>query len=165
VVIWCDTNYEADELIGMVDGCVEVRGTHSEAQKEQWLAAFANGEIQRLITKPSVAGFGMNWQHCNREIFAGLSYSFESYYQAVRRCWRFGQSRPVTVDIVLADSESALQSAVFNKEADHQLMQSGMAEAMRSATMKEIGIDKGKAIYVSQVDANIPSFLRGIQCV
>lgn len=166
VVIWCDTNYEADELLRLVDGCIEVRGSHSESQKEEWLTRFSNGESKRLITKPSVAGFGMNWQHCSHQVFAGLSYSFESYYQAVRRCWRFGQKRPVSVDIVLADSESALQSAVANKESDHKLMQTEMAKAMRSATMREIGLDKGKAVYVTGMDAAIPSFLKGsTQCV
>ena len=145
VVVWCDTNYEADALLERVSDCIEIRGNHTESQKEQKLNAFANGECQRLITKPSVAGFGMNWQHCNHQVFAGLSYSFEAYYQAVRRCWRFGQQRPVKVDIVIAESESALQSAVASKESDHRLMQTEMAEAMRSATHREVGIDKGKS--------------------
>ena len=165
VVIWCDTNYEADELLKQIEGCIEVRGSHSESQKEQWLSAFSGGESKRLITKPSVAGFGMNWQHCNHQVFAGLSYSFESYYQAVRRCWRFGQQRPVKVDIVLADSESALQSAVASKESDHRLMQTEMSKAMRSATMREIGLDRGKTAYSVGIEMQVPSFMKGVQCV
>jgi len=160
VVIWCDTNYESDSLLEKISDCIEVRGSHTENQKEQSLNAFSSGDCNRLITKPSVAGFGMNWQHCSHQVFAGLSYSFEAYYQAVRRCWRFGQSSSVDVDIVMADSESALQSAIATKEADHKLMQSGMAKAMRSATRREIGIDKGKAKYITVTTAVMPSFIR-----
>jgi len=164
VVIWCDTNYESDALMERLPDAVEIRGTHSEKAKETMLSAFADSEAKTLITKPSVAGFGMNWQHCNHQVFAGLSYSFEAYYQAVRRCWRFGQKRPVTVDIVLAESESALQSAVANKESDHRLMQAEMANAMKSATMKEIGLDKGKAVYEVGESINLPSFLGEVTC-
>ena len=126
-----------------------------------FIGMIESGEARCLITKPTVAGFGLNWQHCDHQVFAGLSYSFEQYYQAVRRCWRFGQRNPVNVDIVLADSESGIQSVIANKETDHQLMQSGMAEAMRDATMKEIGLDKGKVIYTPSVQLNVPSFLGG----
>jgi len=164
VVIWCDTNYESDALMERMPEAIEIRGTHSEKAKETMLSAFADSEAKTLITKPSVAGFGMNWQHCNHQVFAGLSYSFEAYYQAVRRCWRFGQKRPVTVDIVLAESESALQSAVANKESDHRLMQAEMANAMKSATMKEIGLDKGKAVYEVGESINLPSFLGEVTC-
>ena len=164
VVIWCDTNYESDALMERMPEAIEIRGTHSEKAKENMLSAFADGEAKTLITKPSVAGFGMNWQHCNHQVFAGLSYSFEAYFQAVRRCWRFGQKRPVTVDIVLAESESALQSAVANKESDHRLMQAEMANAMKSATMKEIGLDKGKAVYQVGESINLPSFLGEVTC-
>lgn len=160
-VIWCDTNYEADELLRVVDDCIEVRGNHSEQQKEELLRAFSEGDVNRLITKPSVAGFGMNWQHCSHQVFAGLSYSFESYYQAVRRCWRFGQTMPVNVDIVLAETESALQSAVAQKESDHRLMQTEMATAMRDATLAEIGIDTGKTTYMAGESFALPSFIGG----
>jgi hypothetical protein len=159
VIIWCDTNYEADALLDRLSNCSEIRGCHKESYKESLLNDFSSGNIQKLITKPSVAGFGMNWQHCNRQVFAGLSYSFESYYQAVRRCWRFGQTSDVYVDIVLANTESSLHSAVASKEADHRLMRSEMAEAMRSVSRRNIGIDKGKARYKPAINASIPSFL------
>lgn len=164
VVIWCDTNYEADALKSSMASCIEVRGSHSEREKEEAFEAFLNGECRKLITKPSVAGFGMNWQHCAHQVFAGLSYSFESYYQAVRRCWRFGQQRAVQVDIVQADSESAIQSAIASKEADHQLMQAEMANAMRAATWREIGLDRGKAIYEPFKTVEAPVFMRGVTC-
>ena len=159
VVIWCDTNYEADSLLEKINDCIEIRGSHKESMKEDLLQRFSSGEAKRLITKPSVAGFGMNWQHCNHQVFAGLSYSFESYYQAVRRCWRFGQDKAVDVDIVLAETESALQSAVASKESDHRLMRSEMAEAMKTASRREIGIDTGKARYVTGLELKLPSFI------
>ncbi len=159
VVIWCDTNYEADSLLKKIDDCIEIRGSHKESAKEALLERFSSGDSKRLITKPSVAGFGMNWQHCNHQVFAGLSYSFESYYQAVRRCWRFGQERSVDVDIVLAETESALHSAVASKESDHRLMRSEMAEAMKTASRREVGIDTGKARYVTGLQVELPSFI------
>jgi len=130
-IVWCDTNYESDVLRERLPHAVEIRGNDSEKHKEEKLTSFSNGETRIIITKPSISGFGMNWQHCNHQIFAGLSYSFEAYYQAVRRSWRFGQKKPVYVDIVLADSESGIQSAISRKENDFELMRSGMAEAMR----------------------------------
>jgi superfamily II DNA or RNA helicase len=159
-VIWCDTNYEADALRERVVDCVEVRGSDKESAREERFAAFLSGESKRIITKPEIAGLGLNWQHCNHQVFAGLSYSFEQYYQAVRRCWRFGQQRAVTVDIVLADSDSAIESAIARKEADHQLMQSGMAEAMREATLAELGIEREREIYVPTKAIELPAFLR-----
>ncbi len=130
-ILWCDTNYESDVLRDRLPHAVEIRGNDSEKHKEKKLESFANGETRIIITKPSISGFGMNWQHCNHQIFAGLSYSFEAYYQAVRRSWRFGQSKPVYIDIVLADSESGIQSAISRKETDFSLMRSGMAAAMK----------------------------------
>lgn len=159
-VIWCDTNYEADALRERVRDCVEVRGSDKERVREDRFGAFLSGDVKRIITKPEIAGLGLNWQHCNHQVFAGLSYSFEQYYQAVRRCWRFGQQRSVTVDIVLADSDSAIESAIARKEADHQLMQSGMAIAMREATLAELGIDRQREIYTPQKLIKVPPFLR-----
>ena len=159
VVIWCDTNYESDALMERIPDAVEIRGTHSEAAKEERLNAFSSGECKRLITKPSVAGFGMNWQHCNHQVFAGLSYSFESYYQAVRRCWRFGQHRPVNVDVIVAESESALSAAVASKESDHRLMQTEMADAMKSAMQRAIAADAGKMTYETSQPLQSPSFI------
>jgi superfamily II DNA or RNA helicase len=159
-IVWCDTNYEADSLLQKLPNSVEIRGTDSEKKKEQVFLDFAAGKIKTLITKPSVAGFGMNWQHCNRQIFAGLSYSFESYYQAVRRCWRFGQDKPVTVDIILSDSESAIESAIATKESDHFLMQSGMADAMRQANLKDFGGDLSLVKHSESVEIELPNFLK-----
>jgi len=136
-----------------------VRGSESIEAKERKLTSFSDGESRVLISKPRIAGHGMNWQHCNRIIFAGIGFSFESYYQAVRRCWRFGQARKVIVDIVTADTESAITSALARKEMDHCMMQSGMADAMRSATLKELGIELSRDEYVPVKKIKLPKWL------
>jgi hypothetical protein len=102
--IWCNTNYEADALNEEIQGAVEIRGSDSVAVKERGLDGFSDGRIRVLVSKPSIAGFGMNWQHCARVAFVGLTYSYEQFYQALRRSWRFGQTRPVDVHVVIAES-------------------------------------------------------------
>lgn len=114
-----------------------------------------------LITKPSIFGFGVNLQHCDTQIFAGLSYSFEAYYQAVRRSWRFGQKKPVKIHIVIADSDSAIESAVARKESDHAVMQSGMAQAMSCSNGIEWNGDMLKQRYRPSVSIQVPSFIEG----
>lgn len=125
-LVWCNTNYEADEIAGKVFGAVECRGSDNVAQKERALLGFSGGQIKTLITKPSIAGFGMNWQHCANMAFIGLSYSYEDYYQAIRRCWRFGQQREVNVYIACAESETAILDTIKKKEAQHMEMKSEM---------------------------------------
>ncbi len=98
-VAWCHLNDESRLLTRMIDGAVEVSGSDSPDEKEAKLTAFSRGEIRVLVTKPSIGAWGLNWQHCNRMTFFP-SHSYEQYYQAVRRCWRFGQQRPVTVDLI-----------------------------------------------------------------
>lgn len=130
-IIWCDTDYEADALGAAIDGAVEVRGSMRIEEKEERLTAFSTGRARRLITKPSVAGYGLNWQHCARVAFAGLSYSYESFYQAVRRCWRFGQQRPVEVHVAMAETEMGIWQAVSRKQDEHTAMKVEMTAAMQ----------------------------------
>ena len=101
-LIWCHLNPEGDLLERLIRDCVQVSGADTDEAKEEKLMAFANGQARVLVTKPKVAGFGLNFQHCAHETFFP-SHSYEQYYQAVRRCWRFGQARPVTVDIVTTE--------------------------------------------------------------
>lgn len=159
-VVWCDTNYESDMLAELMPQACEVRGDMKDTEKERKLADFSSGKYEVLISKPSIAGMGMNWQHCNRMVFAGLSYSFEMYYQAIRRCWRFGQERPVDVHIVLADTESAINSAIARKESDFEAMRCGMADAMRESTLDEFGLREGKREYSASGSFSLPSFLK-----
>jgi len=137
-IVWCDTDYEAAALkavlVPMFGGkVVEVRGSMTIDQKEDALARFADGSAQGIITKSSICGFGLNWQHCNTMVFAGRSFSYESWYQAVRRCWRFGQTKPVNVHLVVAEGEDSIGRVIDRKADDHDAMKREMKEAMRRA--------------------------------
>ena len=99
VVVWCNLNDEGDYLEQIIPDAVQVAGKHSDNEKESRLTDFSNGNIRALITKTKIAGFGLNWQHCSHTTFFP-SHSFEQYYQGVRRMWRFGQKKPVTVDMI-----------------------------------------------------------------
>ncbi|MFN3891972.1 MAG: helicase-related protein [Beijerinckiaceae bacterium] len=154
---WCETNDEADALIArMPKGeFVEVRGNQSADEKEQKLVAFSRGDVRCIITKPSIAGFGLNWQHCARQAFIGLSFSYESYYQAVRRSWRFGQKRPVHVHIACADTERTIYDTVTRKADDHGVMKVAMAAAMSRAAIS----DKAYHPYNPEREAALPAWL------
>jgi hypothetical protein len=136
-IIWVDTDAEADAIASRLSGAIEVRGSMPPEKKEARLVAFSEGRERLLITKPSIAGFGLNWQHCARMAFVGLSFSYEAYYQAVRRCWRFGQKRPVHVHVAMADSEKAIFDTIARKSADHATMKTAMTTAMRRAMRVE----------------------------
>ena len=98
-VVWCDLNAEGDALTKAIDGAVQIAGADSVKVKEQRLTDFAAGKFRVLVSKPSICGFGLNWQHASHMAFVGVTDSFEAYYQAVRRCWRFGQKRDVHVHV------------------------------------------------------------------
>lgn len=121
-IVWTDTNDESQLCTSLIPDAVEVTGSMSLDQKEEHLRGFSDGAIRVLVTKPSIAGFGLNWQHCNRMVFAGATYSYEKFYQAVRRCWRFGQTRPVTAYMVMSEPESVIWSRVKEKAEKHQSM-------------------------------------------
>ena len=137
-LIWVNTNYEADAIMQRLAGAVEVRGSDPAEEKERCLLGFASGEIQILVTKPSIAGFGMNFQVCRNVVFMGLSYSYEQFYQALRRVWRFGQKREVFAHIVAAESEGSVLEAVKAKEANHQKMKAEMNLTMREDQMNNL---------------------------
>lgn len=155
-VIWCDTDYEADALTARIPEAVEVRGSMSADQKEERLTAFSTGQVRVLVSKPSLCGFGLNWQHCARMAFVGLSFSYESFYQAVRRCWRFGQTRPVNVHVACADTEESVWQIVSRKAGDHDAMKREMTAAMRREAIERQVLET----YAPPVPAELPSFLR-----
>jgi DNA modification methylase len=134
--IWCDTNDEADELKSLLPGSVEVRGSDSILEKERKLSAFSDGSAKIMISKPEIAGWGLNWQHSARVVFVGLTYSFERVYQALRRSYRFGQSRPVHAFFVVTESEGNVMATVKAKEAEHQRMLSAMVRSTQVHGMK-----------------------------
>jgi hypothetical protein len=129
-LVWCDTNYEADAVKKAIPDCVDVRGSDTAERKAAALSDFADGRVRVLITKPSLAGFGMNFQVCHRVVFVGLSYSFEALYQATRRVWRFGQTSPVEVLIVEAEGEAGIRGVVNRKMKDYETMKRAMVENM-----------------------------------
>lgn len=130
-IIWCDSDYESDILRRVIPNAVEVRGSHSIDQKEDALEAFASGQIRNLISKPVIAGFGMNFQHSDRMAFVGRSFSYEMWFQAVRRSWRFGQTKPVNVHLAVAQGEDQIGRVIDRKGEDHKTMMLGMATAQR----------------------------------
>jgi DNA modification methylase len=131
-VIWCNLNAESDALANSIPDAVEIRGSDTIPEKEAALAAFASGAARVIVTKPTITGFGLNWQHCAHVAFVGLSDSWEQYYQAVRRCWRFGQKRPVSVHVVIAETEGAVVENIRRKDAQAVAMAESIVEHMRS---------------------------------
>lgn len=155
--IWCETNEEADALIERLpkSDTVEVRGSQSIEEKEEKLLAFSRGAVRNIVTKPSIAGFGLNWQHCARTGFVGLSFSYEQYYQAIRRFWRFGQKRAVEAHIACADTERAIYDTVTRKSDDHARMKEAMARAMARAAKSSRVLEA----YDPREDAILPPWM------
>ncbi len=137
-VVWCNLNDESSRLAALIDGAVEVRGSDHPDKKEDALLRFSAGEYRVIVTKPSIAGHGMNWQHCPNVAFVGLSDSWEQYYQAVRRCWRFGQKSPVNVHIYTAETEGAVVANIKRKEADAEHMAEEMTAQMRELNREDL---------------------------
>lgn len=133
-LIWCDTNYESEALMASIPDAIEVRGSQSIDQKEEFLEAFGTGQVKRLIAKPSMCGYGLDWSHVARMAFVGRSYSYETWYQAVRRAWRFGQKRTLKVHLAVAEGEGEIGRVIDRKAGDHAKMKAAMREAMRRAT-------------------------------
>lgn len=131
-LLWCGLNDEADTLARLIPGAVNVHGTWSPEEKAEAFLDFADGKIRYLITKPSIAAFGLNWQHCARMVFVGINDSFETYYQAIRRCYRYGQPRVVDVHIVVSELERQIANNVARKERDAGRLVAELVAAMRS---------------------------------
>lgn len=159
-VVWCDLNAEGDALTAAIDGAVQIAGADDADVKEQRLHDFANGKIRVLVSKPSICGFGLNWQHCARMAFVGVTDSFEAYYQAVRRCWRFGQKHPVDVHVFASQQEGAVVANLRRKEADARAMADAMASETMSAVRENIlGRSKDTNPYHPIAPMRVPSFL------
>ena len=127
-LIWCDYNIEGDESEKNITDSIQVSGSDTDEHKENSMMDFASGKIKILITKPKIAGFGMNWQNCHNVIFLGLSDSYEKYYQAIRRCWRFGQKKEVNIHIIISDKEMTVLNNIQRKEKEAENMSKNMLE-------------------------------------
>lgn len=139
-LIWCGLNPEQDALAKALPGAVSVQGSDDENEKEERLLSFLQGHSRILITKPRIAGFGLNMQHCARMIFVGIGDSYEQYYQAIRRCYRFGQQQPVDVHIIVSEDEVEVVENVNRKEAEAQHVAAGLIEHMAHLEREEIGV-------------------------
>lgn len=159
-ICWCNLNSESDAIVRSIPGAVEIRGSDAPAVKEKRLLDFSEGRTRVLVTKPSIAGFGLNWQHCHNAAFVGLSDSYEDFYQSVRRCWRFGQTKPVNCYVITAETEGAVVSNIRRKEAMASTMVASMVEHMREMMQKELhGETRTKDPYEPTIPMEIPQWL------
>jgi hypothetical protein len=156
VTVWCESNDESAQLAKIIPDAREVRGDMTPDQKEDLLLGFVDGAFRVIVTKPKLAGFGVNWQHCAHAVFASISYSYEQHYQAVRRSHRFGQTEQVRNDIVVADTELAIWDVINEKGAKHDEMKRRMADAMKSAQSTA----KTRTVYDRPIDLAFPSWLK-----
>lgn len=160
-VVWCDLNSESELLTELIGGAVQVRGSDTPDDKAAALRAFAEGKVRYLVTKPSIAGFGMNWQNCHNMIFVGLSDSYEAMYQAMRRCYRFGQRMPVNVHIITSAAEGAVKSNIERKEAQAQTMKEAMVLHTKEILEHDIrGTARITIAYCPRLDMLLPEWLR-----
>jgi superfamily II DNA or RNA helicase len=153
-LVWCDLNDESAELTKLINGAVEVKGSDTEKHKEDSLLGFSRGEIRCLVTKGKIAGFGMNFQSCHNVFFVGLSDSYELFYQAIRRCWRFGQEHEVKCYMITSDIEGAVVKNIERKERDAMRMAEMMVENMKDINSENIrGIERTKDDYKTGHDS------------
>ena len=159
-LVWCDYNDESAMLKKKIYNCVEVKGSDDPEYKAKASIDFAQGNIHALISKPSIFGFGSNFQSCHKMIFCGLSDSYERFYQAVRRCWRFGQKNNVDVYIILSEKEMNVLENITKKQKQMDEMQKQMTALMRDVTLSEIRhTTRIKTEYKPEQEAEVPSWI------
>lgn len=160
-IVWCDLNVESDMLAQSIPGSTEVRGSNTTDEKEKALIDFAEGRIRVLVTKPSICGFGLNWQHCAHIAFVGVTDSWEAYYQAVRRCWRFGQLREVEAHIFASEMEGAVIKNLARKEKDARAMADELSRETRGVVRTEVqGSKRQTNLYCPAVEMTVPAWCR-----
>lgn len=161
VLIWGELNDETDQVTAAILDAVNVRGSDKPEDKSKNMLAFSDGGVRVLVSKASICGFGMNWQHCNRMIFMGASHSYEQVYQAIRRCWRFGQKNPVDVFVIRASTEGSIVANFRQKEADAARMGQEMAARVKDILLAEIrGTKKEWNPYDPKEEMIIPDWLK-----
>ena len=155
VIVWCETNDESRALAKAIPDAIEVHGSMPPDAKVEALDAFTFGKRRVIVSKPKLAGLGLNWQHASTVVFASVSHSYEQHYQAVRRAWRFGQTHPVDCHVVISDTEASIWSNVQRKATDHARMKQAMAKAMAGFQSTA-----SKAAYVRTPKVTLPDFLQ-----
>jgi hypothetical protein len=160
-LVWCERNAESELLSKLIPDAVEVTGSDTDEDKVSRMMAFTDGTARVLISKPSIAGWGMNWQHCHNVAYAGISDSLESFYQSVRRCWRFGQKNPVQAHIVISNLDGAVLANLKRKQADVERMAAEMVRHMAKLSTAAIrGNARFKETYNPSMQMEIPSWLQ-----
>lgn len=137
-LIWCNLNSESHLAASLIHAATEVEGANTRDEKEERMLGFSAGIYRVMVSKPSIAGYGMNWQHCPNVVFLGLSDSYEQFYQAIRRCWRFGQKKPVHCYIVTSSQEGAVTENIKRKEKDAAKMAEEMVNNMHELNQQEV---------------------------
>lgn len=159
-IVWCHLNDESEALAAAIPDAVEVTGSMTADDKEAKIMSFTHGESRVIVSKASITGYGLNWQHCDTMIFAGMDDSFEKFYQAVRRCYRFGQKRVVNVHIITAETEGAVKANIERKQSQANEMAGEMVAHMRSVTRRQIeGARSNTETYAPTVPMNLPAWL------
>jgi len=159
-VWWCNLNSESQMITKLIPGSVELSGSDSEDQKEKKLIDFSEGRIRCLVTKPKICSQGLNWQHCADTGFVGLNDSFEQVYQAVRRFWRFGQEKEVTVHFIASELEGAVVSNIKRKERDMIRMGDALVRHMSDITSAELaGTKRDTLDYLPIEKMEIPKWM------
>lgn len=151
-LVWCGLNEEANQLEKLIDDSLQVKGSQNIEEKTKRILDFKHNKLRVLITKPKIAGFGMNFQNAHRMAFIGLSDSYESYYQCIRRCWRFGQSHPVNVKIVLSHPEQTVLKNVKHKEKITAHLIDNVIKEVSDFSKSELG--KGITKYMENYKTN-----------
>ena len=159
-LVWCDLNVEGDALAKAIPDAVQVNGADSADFKEKALSDFATGALRVLVSKPSIAGFGMNFQSCHNIVFVGLSDSYEAFYQAIRRCWRFGQKHEVECYVICADSDGAVVENIRRKESQSTEMFEELVKAMGG--LSAAAAHRNEMIYNPTEPVEIPVWLRPV---
>jgi len=160
-LVWCNLNAESDALAKAIPDAIEVKGSDSDDHKESAIVGFLDGRHRVMISKPRIAGLGLNLQHCSDMAFVGLSDSYEQLYQAIRRCWRFGQERPVNVHVITASTEGAVVSNIKRKEREAEETYNSMIEHMKDLNAAALhgGQVRNKSEYRPQASLAIPEWL------
>ena len=160
-LVWCNLNAEADALTKAIPGAVNVQGNDKPTVKAERLLGFSKGNPKILVSKPSIAGRGMNWQHCANMVFVGLNDSFEQLFQAIRRCWRFGQSRPVTVYMIASELEGAVVANLRSKEEKYEAMAAAMAGHMKDLCVESLrGHEFHADTYAPTKNMGVPPWMK-----
>ena len=162
-IVWCNLNDESQKLFDGINGAVEIKGSDKISQKEERIRSFSQGLARVIATKPSITGFGLNWQHCNKMVFVGLNDSFEQLYQAIRRCYRFGQKKEVYVYLISSELEGAVLENIKRKELQAEEMSNEMRNQMKDFVNKEINqLLAEKTEYNPNVKFELPTFIRSL---